>query len=600
MHLLRLFVPLFLCALCDMAMATTYSVGPSGCTHFSLADALAAAELDSNGPHLIKLRSGELMTGGVSLDEPAGDITIEGGYANCAAAAPTAGERMVIRQINPARVLRFDNASDTRRRLELRHVTLTGGDEGISDVLGGGGAAVLQNATLVLGEGALVEGNRAGNGGGISLFGTPSRIAELVVTDGARIIQNVADGNGTLGNGGGVFALDNAEIRLLHGGIERNAARRAGGGIALNTARTELVIAPPTDINPLATAILFFNTSGRDTFSAGEGFGGAIYSKQGNITISAPAINRFTTFVTDNKGNFGGAIYAQGATDPADPFTFISMRNTLIEDNQAIGKGGAFYSHNAVDWVLDHRAPTGLRCTWAGQSMPCSLVRGNAAFNATSTGTAGGGVGYVSNDAGSPRGIFRFSRTLFDANADYNGGKAAVAVAYGSSEMIFERCIFTANEADTSNDGALLRNAPGIGLRFVYNTVLDNTVDTLVYMNGGVLRNQGSILWSPGSDVWTPTAGATMENNACLIAHQAAPGGVVVDPQLDADFSPPGRSPAIDFCDDADVTAVLDSYHQAPAYDTAGVGSIWGTNDLGAVENRDILFFDSFGTRFLQ
>src|SRR5690606_22293578 len=116
--------------------------------------------------------------------DPAADITIEGGYAACANSAPVPGARMVIHQVNPARVLRLANATDTRRRLELRHLTLTGGDEGISDALGGGGALVIRNATLVLGPGARVEGNRAGNGGGISLFGTPSQRAELFVSGG--------------------------------------------------------------------------------------------------------------------------------------------------------------------------------------------------------------------------------------------------------------------------------------------------------------------------------------------------------------------------------------------------------------------------------
>src|SRR5690606_1496112 len=157
------------------------------------------------------------------------------GYASCTADAPTTGERMVIRQINPQRVLRFSNASDTRRQVELRHLTLTGGNEGLTDVLGGGGALILQNATLVLGAGAVVEGNLAGNGGGVSLFGTPTRIAELVVTDGALIEDNEAAGLGTRGNGGGVFALDNATVRLLHGSVNRNKSRRTGGGISLNT-----------------------------------------------------------------------------------------------------------------------------------------------------------------------------------------------------------------------------------------------------------------------------------------------------------------------------------------------------------------------------
>ncbi len=600
MNLIRLLVPLLFLAAFHEAKAVTYSVGPVGCTHFSLADALAAAEASGAGPHLIKLQTGELLTGGLDLDDPAADITIEGGHASCAASAPTAGARMVIRQINPQRVLRFNNVSDTRRRLELRQVTLTGGDEGVSDVLGGGGALVLQNATLMLGKGVLIEGNRAGNGGGVSLFGTPTRIAELIVTDDAQINDNEADGLGALGNGGGVFALDNADVRLLHGSVSRNKSRRTGGGISLNTARTRLFIAPPTTVNPLATVLLFFNTSGGATFSTSIGLGGAIYTDQGPVTISAPAIDRFTTFITDNVGNLGGAIHAKGASGAGAAFTFISMRNTYIQDNQARGKGGAFHSINAVDWVLDHTSP-GKPCRYAGELLPCSVVRNNAAFNTGTTGSPGGGVGYIGNDAGSERGIFRFSRTLFKNNHDYNGGKAAVAFADGTSEMIFERCIFLGNEADTGNNGAMLRNAPGIGLRFVYNTVLSNTVNTLFYMDGGLLRTQGSILWSPGAQVWTPVAGASMENNACLIAHASTPGAVVVYPQLDASFTPRGRSTALDYCDNDTVTAGLDAYRAAPGYDVKGVSPVWGDNDLGAIENRDILFFGSFGTdHFLQ
>lgn len=600
MKLTHLCIPLLLLVAYHEAGAATYAVGPAGgCTHFSLADALATASTNSTGPHLIKLLDGELLTGGIDLDDPAADITIAGGYANCSDVAPTLGAQTVIRQINPGRVLRFNNASDTRRLLELRHLTLTGGSESASDVLGGGGALVLQNATLVLGSGALVQGNRAGNGGGVSLFGTPTRIAELMVTEGAQIDDNEADGLGALGNGGGVFALDNAAVRLLHGVIMRNTSRRTGGGISLNTARTRLFIAPATNINPLATVTLYLNDSGGATYSTSTGLGGAIYTDQGPITISAPSIDRFTTYISENVGNLGGAIHAKGATGAGAAFTFISMRNTVVENNQARGKGGAFHSSNAVDWVLDHTSP-GRPCVFAGERMPCSVVRNNAAFNTGTVGTPGGGVGYIYNDAGSQRGIFRFARTLFKYNHDYNGGQAAIAVATGTSEMIYERSIFVGNEAGGAG-GALFRNAPGIGLRFVYNTVLANDVDTLFRMDGGLLRVQGSILWSPGVDVWTPLAGATLESNACLIAHASAPGAVVVDPRLDAAFAPPGRSPAIDFCDDDMVTAGPDAYRASPGYDVNGVTAAWGNNDLGAIENRDILFFGSFGSdRFLQ
>jgi hypothetical protein len=597
MRLIRLPALLLPWIVCTAAHAATYSVGPAGCTHFSLADALAAAEANPAGPHLIKLRTGELMTGGLSLDEPAADITIEGGYASCADSTPTPDARMVIRQINPGRVLRFDNASDTPRLLELRNVTLTGGSVNATDELGGGGALVLQNATLLLGAGAIVEGNVAGTGGGISLFGTPSRIAALEIGDDASINGNAATGLGSLGNGGGVFALDNAQIRLVHGRIEENTARRAGGGLALSTARTTLIAAPPilTDYF-LPPVVLRDNVAGRETFATGEGFGGAIYSKQGNITIAAPATSRFTTDLSTNSANYGGAIYVEGGDGATDPFTFVSLRNTLTQFNTARGKGGAFYSWNAVDWVFDS---TGRRCPFGPRYSACSAVLYNKAYNTTTPGSPGAGAGYIGNDGGSQRGIFRFARTLFENNRD-DDGQVAVAMAFGSSELSFERCIFLDNEADAAGTTTLLANAPGINLRFVYNTVVANDVDTLVFMNGGVLRNQGSIMWSPGSEVWTATAGATMDNNTCLIAHQPVPGATVLDPQLYDDFTPPPRSPAIDICDDLDVPAGIDAYRQAPGYDAGGITHAWGDNDLGAVENRDILFYSGFGNRYTQ
>lgn len=591
-----------LLAAAPLAGAATYSVGPTGdCSHVALADALAAAAANSGGPHRIKLRTGELSTAPLSLSAPAADITIEGGHASCAASAPTPGQRTELRPNVPGRVLRFINDNNTRRVVELRQLTLRGGQGGVADELGGGGALILLNSTLVLGEGARVEENRAGNGGGVSLYGTSSsRVAELTVTGGAVIANNDADGSGNLGNGGGVFALDHARVLLRNGTIERNFARGNGGGVSLATANTSFTISPASVVDPDVAAVLFFNVAGEGAFSASSGLGGAIHTRQGAVTINAPVSDRFFTFISDNIANMGGAIHATGAAGTGVPFTFVAIRNAIVEDNQARGKGGAFHSTDAVDWVIDHTSP-GRPCMWLGRKLPCSLVRNNAAFNTGTATTPGGGVGVVGNAAGSQRGIFRFSRTLFEDNHDYNSGKAAVAFATGSSEMIFERCIFSGNTADTSNAGALLRNAPGIGIRFVYNTVLANSVDTLFHMNGGLLRTQGSILWSPGAQVWTPTAGATMDSNACLIAHDSAPGAIVLDPRLDADFVPPGRSPAIDFCDDDMVVANVDGYRAAPGYDVPGVPQSWGNNDLGAIENRDILFFGSFGIdRFLQ
>ena len=170
-----------------------------------------------------------------------------------------------------------------------------------------------------------------------------------------------------------------------------------------------------------------------------------------------------------------------------------SIRNAIVEDNQARGKGGASLT-DAVT-AIDHTSP-GRPCMWLGRKLPCSLVRNNAAFNTGTATTPGGGVGVVGNAAGSQRGIFRFSRTLFEDKHDYNSGKAAVAFATGSSEMIFERCIFSGNTAD-EQCRCLAAQCPA-SASALSTTQSANSVDTLFHMNGGLLRTQGSILWSPG------------------------------------------------------------------------------------------------------
>src|SRR5690606_32912322 len=115
------------------------------------------------------------------------------------------------------------------------------------------------------------------------------------------------------------------------------------------------------------------------------------------------------------------------------------------------------------------------------------------------------------------------------------------------------------------------------------------------------LRTQGSILWDPGKPIWTAKNGASMVHNACLIAHTDVdlPGGVtMVDPDLDSRLAPRGGSPAIDHCDELGFVPAIDLYRQDSDYDAPGVASIYGNHDLGAVENRDIVFFNGFGERF--
>lgn len=580
------------------AGAAVYSVGAeAGCTHADLQAAIDAAGANPDGPHRIKLLAGELvLSGDVTVFNPLGDLAIEGGHASCDDSAPGEGVRTVLTQISAGNaVVRIgNNAVNGRRYITLRRLTLTGGS---APTAVGGGVSVMDRVTLVLDQQTRIEGNAAAHGGGVGLVGTaPDASTEVVLTNGSSINDNQAVD--AMGHGGGIYVRGYGTARLVNGEVANNRARWAGGGIALDgwgSTFASLHINPPAAPEPDSPVVLAGNIAGQATFSTSEGFGGAIYSKFGRVDITAPDVDHFTTLLTDNEANHGGAIYVEGLASD-DAITFVDLRNALVSGNVARGKGGAFYSRNRVQWQISHSSNG--ECLLAGEALPCSVIAGNEAQNETTPGQRAGGVGYMINSAGTPGGTFRFFRTLFIDNDDVNGN-AAIAAAFNDSALIFERCVFSGNRAG-SGGGALIANAADMDTRFAFNTVLGNEVDELFFMDGGTLLTQGSILWDPGKPVWTAINGASMLHQACLIAHTDVdlPNGVtVVEPDLDFRFAPRGGSPAIDHCDELGLVPMTDLYRQA-SYDVPGVPWVYGNHDLGAVENTDIAFFSGFGERF--
>ena len=580
------------------ARADTWSVGPdAACTHADLQAAINAARLVPAGPHLIKMSAGErLLTTEVFATDPASDLVIEGGYASCDAALPDEDGRTVLRQTATTRLLRVaSSTANGRRYFTLRRLTLTGA----SAPTNLGGAVLAQDrASLVLDRQTRIEGNRAAHGGGVALLGTAElATTEVILTGGSSINDNEA--TDPLGMGGGIYIRGYGTARLIDGQVSNNLARWGGGGVALDhwgTFAAALHVNPPANPDPDSPVVLSGNVAGGETFSAGEGFGGAIYSNMGRIDITAPDVGLFTTLLVQNQANHGGAVYVHGPASDTH-VTYVDIRNAWVAGNIARGKGGAFYSRNRVQWQVSHS--TRGDCLLGGQAFPCSVIAGNEARNETTPGQRGGGVGYMTNSVGTPGGTFRFFRTLFSDNDDVDGS-AAIAVAYYDSALIFERCAFFGNRAGSSG-GVLLANAAGMDTHFAYNTVLGNDVDSMFSMDGGTLRTQGSILWHPGQPIWSATNGASMLHEACLIAHDDAnlPAGVtVVEPDLDARLAPRGGSPAIDHCDERGLVPLVDLYRQESGHDAAGVQQVYGHHDLGAVENRDIVFFSGFGTRF--
>lgn len=587
----------------NAAQATIYAVGiGTGCTHSTMAGALTAAAADASpGPHQIKVVTGTRFVSNLEIDNPAQDIVIIGGHASCTAAAPTEDARTILNSENVAgrRLLQVaNNNSNPRREVILRRLTLTGGlnPPGLAF---GGGLLITGRATVLLRDDTRIEGNAASSGGGVALVNLtsdPDQFSILFLQTDSRIEDNQATGAGTAGNGGGIYALGGARVELWDGSVGLNTARRAGGGVSLGDSIARL------EVNPFLGAELVTihnNTAGQSVFNAAEGFGGGIHSAGGRVTVtSIGADAAYGLWMFNNEANYGGAIHMTG-TD-AGARAVASITNAFVFNNTAVDRGGALYSLNGVQWTINHNR-TG-DCATLGVRAPCSQFMGNQA-NRTSGNGVGAGVVYLTADPGSQGAIATFERTLFSGNADPTG-LAAVAEATTGNRLNFRRSVFRNNSAGGPGTQKTLIGSTGSDMDFYYNTVLANSVDAFFYMSGGVLRPQGSVWWAPGTTLWIPTGGATMAfTTVCLVTHTTVGLGSgptasawVADPRLNSRFVPRASSSAIDHCSES-LDPGTDLYGRTTRVDVPGVANRIGIADLGAVEQDDVVFGNSFGSR---
>jgi parallel beta-helix repeat protein len=259
-----------------------YSIGD-----FSLREAIGQANgnVDVNetitfAPALdggtILLTLGQLVVSdGVTIDASA---LVHGVVLDAAGSDPTPG----VRHADGSRVLLA--TSD----LELRHLTLTGGD-----VLGQGGAVSAKN--LVLSD-SMVVGNAASQAGG------------GVATTGGQVTRSTISGNWAGGTGGGLYArMFNSNETVRDSTISGNFSLIDGGGVEL------FVISG-------GATILQSTVSGN--FANGSGGGVKTY---GTASISLSTIVGNTANADhDALGSGGGVFVSSGLT---------SIRNSIVAQN---------------------------------------------------------------------------------------------------------------------------------------------------------------------------------------------------------------------------------------------------------------------------
>ncbi|MCK9488874.1 MAG: hypothetical protein M0Q42_05665 [Xanthomonadales bacterium] len=601
----------FSCALALLALLTaapaihaaTYAVGVgNGCTHSTLQAALNTAAATAGGQHTIKLAVSEMLVANVTVSNPAADLIIEGGYSACNAA--TATGTTTLRKISTvplARIFEFSNTASSatpRRHIRLRRLTITGGR---SNQWGGGIYAIGKISLHVQNRVRLID-NHASSGGAIALLsGLGENNTILTLNGGDTNVErpllenNRATGPGANGNGGAIHAAGGARVGILNGRIINNQARGNGGGISMATSNASLIFNNYTALPVEITG----NVAGTDGFSVTKGFGGGIYVDMGTVLQLEEELPIPQLLISQNEANVGGGVYIRGLPEGRTSASFLS---THITSNTAHSRGGGIYTINGADLNLSHRQAGGW-CLAVILPVRCSRIAGNRVSTQGVANTPRGAALYMESEGGLPSsatGTARIERTVIETNND-QGGSALIYV--GSRERLtIEASVLRNNTASGSNSVLVHGAGPNHALQVHYSTVLANTVSRLFHASAQQIDVQGSILWAPGKTLAYLNAGATFNHNGCLLSHTLSQVGDTAhvqtsDPLLDSQFRSRGRSPGIDVCDNFSFEPIADINMNPRGYRVNGITEIWGLHDLGAFEQRDILFYGGFGSR---
>jgi predicted outer membrane repeat protein len=602
--------------------AATFSAGAAGdtaCTHPSLDAALDAAAATAGGPHLVKvaftsqLFESDALIDLLSVANPVADLTVEGGYANCAAATPGAARSTVgFLPDQTGRVLRLDNAL-ARRTITLRGLSLPGGNSTAFPLPNayGGAIRVAGNIDLRL-ENVEVRDNRAVRGGGIAVLDG----ALLELRAGTDVSANLAES--TSGRGGGIYCAGaGSRVQLVQATMLGNHSAGNGGAIHLDECQG---LASVASTAAGFNAINLQNNSAGDAGGTSYGLGGAIYSRLTSIDLDQTSNAIHHTWFFGNQAHHGGAIYFEGGTDSTP---VLSVSNGLFAYNTARGKGGAIHALDQVEIYLDHAKSTpcsftgsfdGVETTVSG----CSLMLGNRSLNGGSNTTSGGAVawlGFTTAPATPPLLWIDRSTLRFNEDASF------AAIAHVSQGRIWiTNSILADNRAsgtEVSPPSLLRLAAPGPHL-LQHSTVVDNEVAFVARVFSSEWDISASLLHSPTTRVWFAAgSGSSVRHRGCLLRHPAedtvpdeevAPGfftagTLQTNPLLDGDYRPQPGSNAIDGCATSLVNRGADHDGQPRGYDLPGVlNYFWPTqvggsfvNDLGALELRsDALFADGF------
>lgn len=209
----------------------------------------------------------------------------------------------------------------TSKPVTLTKLKITGG----SDVNYGGGIFICGNSSVILEDGALIEGNEADRqGGGIYVShntntDAPSRTS-LTINAGAKISGNKIKEDETEGSHGGMaIYVDRAKVEMNGGEISQNNGQTINQRGAVR----------------LENAVLDLN-DGKITNNSAYHIAGNIFCRDSTINMKGGEISEGKAS-TKNNGGGGGGLWIEGAS------SFNMTGGIFLNNTAENGSGGAVY-----------------------------------------------------------------------------------------------------------------------------------------------------------------------------------------------------------------------------------------------------------------
>lgn len=534
-------------ASCNRACAATFRVGDTStdsCDFDTIQQAIDAAAASGGQNYIHLANSGSYNSQALSIGDQS--LLIEGGYARCDAAQPTAQTDITGDATNP--VLRIQPSGSAAYNVSLLRLRMSGG--GTSGVFGtlGGGIYVSGNVKLYIAA-TRIDGNVSLDGGGIfvdTIGGTPS----VQLDPGTWISGNHASyfGGGIALNGGGNLYLSADDVH-----IDGNYADDAGGGI-------------------FATNGYVF-VGNPDNFSTRTDAGGASVSS--NVASQV-----------------GGGLYLYG------PLASLQASELIVDGNSASIRGGGIAAEGAASVAMqrDYGALLPWQCPlWR----ECSRLSNN---------TVGGGApgtlgGAISLGAGARADI---AQTIIRGNLAQDGSAAYVDGATLSLEGVLvtaNRSVRTPTQAGTALRTRFL-NPTQAKVTIAYSTFAGNIEHADTDLPAiDIVAQQNTQLAVYSSAFFDAVYAITAYSNYvddCVVSSGVGSGygshtrllqsatGNFNNPGT-ADYRLRNSSPANDYCDASAYTARFRDLTLTPrCHDDPRKPDEFGSCDVGAYESDHI------------